>query len=292
MIALLLLTTAICFDPTPVEDDSLASSLKASKDAYARNLDALKEPTLEWFESEAKARTGNKLLLSELEGWRTSFDKNGDPPAGLAAPLRRRYAEAAARLEGLYDYAIREYRRAKLAEKAEATAKEWLQFRIDGRGTMQPEIRDGVPHLIIAKCSKLALTIDPPPGSAESAIVVQRPPNEADEAQHWHVSMKRAGSTALLSFQLRKYDLWMHVQSGSRENGAAIVLWHRDGVSKNERWVPLQDGNWLNLHGADSGRLLGVPEGRSTPGTQIIQWHRSNQDDQRFRILPIRVTAK
>ena len=64
MIALLLTATSICMGGFPTEEnDSLAKSLKDSKDAYARNLDALKEPTLEWFESEAKARAGNKLLL-------------------------------------------------------------------------------------------------------------------------------------------------------------------------------------------------------------------------------------
>lgn len=275
-----------------VDDDPLAAQLKTAKEEYVQRLEALKEPTREWFNAQREAREGKRALLQELDDLLISFDKNGEPPVDLPPALRLRYAEAAKHLEGWYATAVREYRQAKLDPKAEAIANEWLQFRIDGRGTMQPEIKDGQAHLVIARCSRMALTIVPPNGTAAGGIIVQRGANEADDSQYWNVHVRRIGRTAFLAFEMPKYRLWMHVNKQSPNMGDVMVLWHGDGTSDNERWLPLQRGAYLNLRSAQSGYLLSIREGSRRPDEQALQWQPTGADDQRFRILPVRVPAK
>ena len=116
--------------------------------------------------------------------------------------------------------------------------------------------------------------------------------HDQDDAQHWYVSMERVGSTALFSFHLKKYDLWMHVDGASHNNGAVMLLWPGTGKERHARWIALQRGAWLNLQSAESGLLIAVPEGRKTSGTPIIQWAPTMEDDQGLRILPLRKISK
>jgi len=275
-----------------VDDDPLAAQLKTAKEEYAQRLEALKEPTLEWFEAETSSRKGKRALVAELAELRTYFEKNGEPPPLLPRELQQRYAEVAKDLEGWYATAVREYRRARLDVKADAAAKEWLQFRINGRGTIQPEIRDGEKCLIIARCSGLALTVDSGSAAAVGAVVIQQPADERDETQHWLVVVQKAGTTPLFSFQSRRYRLWMQVGPWPYPNGAPIVLAAGEGNGRDQRWLPIQRGAWLGFRGAESGRMLGIPEGNPRAGTRLIQWVPTSEDAQRFRILPVRITAK
>jgi len=210
----------------------------------------------------------------------------------LDPALKKRFASAASWLETCYDAAAREYRAANEIDKANAVLREWQEFRIDGRGTMQPDINEGIPHLIIPRCSKLALTVDPAPGPPAGRIVVQRPINEADESQHWLVKKRVVGATPMFSFQNREHRLWMQPGQWPHDNGAMMILAGGDGSTRNQRWIPFQRGAWLGFHGADSGRMLAIPEGNPRPGTRVIQWERTEEDAQRFRILPVRRATK
>jgi len=102
---------------------------KKDYDAEVQKFKKAITETLDKHEEDAR-KAGNKKVVDQIKAERDAFEKTGESPQVVPAPIREPVTAARTKLDKAYTIAAKEYLRLKMDDAVEATEKERKEFLV------------------------------------------------------------------------------------------------------------------------------------------------------------------